>query len=82
MNAPQVHQTTLRKKDDVTTRSHGVSIYLRFHVRDRFGISFEPSYVNLNVEVTNAIYTISTAQTASRMETYLQTMASSGITAK
>ena len=53
VGASQVDETSLGKEDDVTTALHCVSVDLRLDVDLLGGVCLEPSYINLNVEVTD-----------------------------
>lgn len=52
---PKVDQTTLSKEDNVTATGHGVAVNLRLDVDDLDRVLLQPSDVNFNVEVTDAI---------------------------
>jgi hypothetical protein len=49
----EVNKSALSKEKNVTARSHGEAVHLRFYVDDRLGVGFEPSNIDFNVEVTN-----------------------------
>ena len=51
---PQVDETTLSKKDDVTSTGHGIAIDLRLDVDNLFGVGLQPGNIDFNVEVANA----------------------------
>ena len=52
-NPPQIDQTTLGEKDDMTPARHGVAVNLGLDVDALKGVLLEPGDVDLNVEVAN-----------------------------
>lgn len=53
-NLPKVDKTTFSKEDDVAAVGHSEAINLRLDVHNRLGISFQPSDIDLNIEVADA----------------------------
>jgi hypothetical protein len=49
---PQVHDTALCKKNNMTARWHSVTINLRLDIGYRSGIGLQPSDVDFDVEST------------------------------
>lgn len=86
MGSPEVDQSTFGKEDDVAARGHGVSVDLRLNVDVLDGGLLQPSDINFDVEMSDAVWiSISFASGCqlTRLDpTYLQTIASSGMASK
>lgn len=61
---PQVNETTLGEKDNVASRSHGVTIDLRFDVDNFLCVGLQPRNIDLNIEMPDAINKESGLETA------------------
>lgn len=52
---PEVDETALGKEDDVTPAGHGETVDLGLHVDNLLSVGLQPSDVDLNIEVTDAV---------------------------
>lgn len=83
VHAPEIDKTAFCEENDVPTRLHGETIYLRLDVDHLLGVGFEPGYVNLNIEMADTIESDSQNSWGRKQcRTYLLTIASSGIASK
>lgn len=78
----KVNETSLCKEDDVAARRHGETVNLGLDIDNGLCVGFQPSNVNLDIEMTNAKKKGQQRTFISRCLTNLQTIASSGMTGK
>lgn len=64
---PEIDQTAFGQKDDVTAGSHGVAINLGLDIHNGLSVLLQPSHINLNIEVTNAVNRLGSAQRTGEM---------------
>lgn len=55
---PQVRETAVSEKNNMTTGRHSVTIDLRLDISDRFGIGLQPSNIDLDIEGTIAAFQV------------------------
>lgn len=53
--ASKVDETALSEEDDVTTISHGEAVDLGLHVDNLLSVRLQPSDIDLNIEMTDAV---------------------------
>lgn len=66
----------------MTTAGHGEAVYLGLHVNNLLSVGLQPSDIDLNIKVTDAVTKVRLTLEHTVKMTYFETMASSGMASK